>query len=111
MISSSKTHLTVAIADLIISEGLYFNLAQKPRLKKVLYLASNLPKGYNPPDRKLISKYLLGDIHDYNTKRNLTMINNEADIFGFFFLGGGATIPRNPLLNILVSGKNLPVEV
>ena len=39
------------------------------------------------------------------------MINNEAYIFGFLFLGDGAAIPRNPLLNILVSGKNLPVEV
>ena len=33
---SNDTRLTVAIADVIISEGLSFNLSQKPRFKKVL---------------------------------------------------------------------------
>ena len=28
-ITSNKTHLTIAISDHIISEGIYFNLAQK----------------------------------------------------------------------------------
>ena len=36
MMTSNETCLTVAIADLIISEGLSFNLSQKPRFKKVL---------------------------------------------------------------------------
>ena len=36
MMTSNETHLTVAIADLVISEGLSFNLSQKPRFKKVL---------------------------------------------------------------------------
>ena len=35
----------------------------------------------------------------------------KSDIFGLLFLGDGATISRVPLLNILVSGKNLPVAV
>ena len=38
MMNSDETRLTVAIADLIISEGLSFNIAQKPRFKKVLDL-------------------------------------------------------------------------
>ena len=37
--TSHETRLTVAISDLIISEGLSFNLSQKPRFKKVLDLA------------------------------------------------------------------------
>ena len=32
-------------------------------------------------------------------------------MFGLLFLGDGATISRIPPLNILVSGKNLPVSV
>ena len=36
MMTSKETRLTVAISDLIISEDLYLNLAQKPRFKKVL---------------------------------------------------------------------------
>ena len=36
MMTYNETRLIVAIADLIISEGLSFNLSQKPRFKKVL---------------------------------------------------------------------------
>ena len=55
MMTSNETHLTFAIADLIISEGLSFNLSQKPRFKKVIDLARNVSKYYQPPNRKLIS--------------------------------------------------------
>ena len=47
-ITSNETRLTASIAYLIISEGLYFNLDQKPRFKKVLDLARTLSKGINP---------------------------------------------------------------
>ena len=39
------------------------------------------------------------------------MIKKEAEIFGLLFLGYGATISRCPLLNILASAKNIPVDV
>ena len=39
------------------------------------------------------------------------MIKKEAEIFGLFFLGYGATISRCPLLNIMSSGENIPVAV
>ena len=38
LITSNDTRLTISIADLVISEGLPFNLSQKPRFKKVLEL-------------------------------------------------------------------------
>ena len=44
-------------------------------------------------------------------ERNLSLIEEESEIFGLLFLGYGATISRVPLLNILVSGNNLPVAV
>ena len=72
--SSNQTCLAVAIADLIISGGLDFNISQKYRFKKVLALARNVSKGYNPPN-KLMPTDLLDGIHDQNMKRNLTMIN------------------------------------
>ena len=109
--TSNETRLTVEIADLVISEGLSFNLSQKPRFKKVLELARTVSKCYQPPNRKLISKDILDLIHDQNMERNLSLTKNESDIFGLLFLGDSATIFRIPLLNILVSGKNLPVAV
>ena len=54
IMTSNETRLTVAIADLIISEGLSFNLAQKSRFKKMFDLARNVSKYYQPPNRKLI---------------------------------------------------------
>ena len=50
-------------------------------------------------------------IHIKNMKRNLTMIKKELGVFGLLFIGDDATISQNLLLNILVPGKNLPVEV
>ena len=94
-----------------LDNSITFNLAQKPRFKKVLELSRNVLKTYIPPNRNLISKELLGVIHEENMKRNLTMIKKEADIFGLLFLGDRATISRCPLLNILCSAKNIPVAV
>ena len=111
MMPSDKTRLTVAIAGIIISKVLSFNQAQKPRFNKVLDLARTLSKCYQPPNRKIIYKDLLDAIHDHNMERNLSLIKKESGIFGFLFLGDGATIYRIPLLNILVSGENIPVAV
>ena len=56
MMTSNETRLTVAIADIIISEGLYFNPAQKHRFKKLLDLARIASKNYQPLNRKMILK-------------------------------------------------------
>ena len=50
----NDTRLTVAISDIIISEGLYLNLDQKPLFKKVLYMKRNVSIGYQHPNIKLI---------------------------------------------------------
>ena len=105
IMTSIETRLTVAIADLIISEGLTFKLFQKPRFKKVLELARTVSKCHQYPNRKLIYKDILDVIHDQNMERNLSLIEKESDISGLLFIGDGATISRVPLLNILVSGK------
>ena len=111
MMTSNENLLTVPIANLILSEGLSLNISPKPRFKKVLDLARTVSKYSQPPNIKLISKDLFDVIHDHNMERNLSLIEKESDIFGLLFLGDGAPISRFPLLNILVSGKNLPVAV
>ena len=57
MMTSNETRLTIAIADLIISEVLSFNLAQKPRFKDVLNLAKNVSKVYRDHGKKLEFDY------------------------------------------------------
>ena len=46
IMTSNETCLTVAIADLVISGGLSFNISQKPRFKKVLDFARTVSKSY-----------------------------------------------------------------
>ena len=46
MMNSNDTHIPVAIDDLIIYEGLYFNPSQKLWFKKVLDLGRTLSNSY-----------------------------------------------------------------
>ena len=85
MTTYNETRLTVTITDIIISEGLSFNIYQKPRFKKVLELARTVSKCYQPPNRKLTSKDLLDVIHDQNIKKKLSLIKKEYDILDFYF--------------------------
>ena len=74
MMTSNDARLTVEISDIIISEGLYFNLSQKPMFKKVIDLARTVLKSYQPTNRNLIDKDSLDVIRDQNTERNLILI-------------------------------------
>ena len=79
--TSNEIRLTVAITDLIISEGLSFNISHKYRFKKVIDLARIASKSYQPLDRKLISKDILDLIHDQNMERNLSLTKKESDFW------------------------------
>ena len=72
--------------------------------KKVLYLERTVFKIYNPSHKKLIAKYVLDFIHDQNIQKNLSIIKNEAKMFGVLFIGDGATISKTALLKMLFSG-------
>ena len=56
-------NFTVAIADIIISEGLSLNLDNKSRSNKVLDPAIKNRKDYILPDRNIISKELFYVMH------------------------------------------------
>ena len=76
IMASNETRFIVVIADLIIYEGLFFNIAQKPRFNTVLDMEIT-------PNRNLISKDILDVLHDQNTKSNLILIKKES-IFWIF---------------------------
>ena len=86
LMSYNETSLAVAIVNIIISEGVYFNLAQKPRFKKVLEMARNVSECYQHPNRNLICKDILDVIHYQNMGSNLILINKESDIFFYCYL-------------------------
>ena len=103
--TSNDTRIIVAISTIIIYGGLSSNLSLKLRFKKVLYLARNISKWYQPPYRNLITKDILYVMQNQNMERKLILIKKELHIYGLLFLGDGATISRTPLLKKLVSGK------
>ena len=111
MMTCNETRLTVAIANVIICEGISLNLSQKSSVKKLLDLERNVSKFYQPPHRKLTSKDLLDLIHDQNAETKLSLIKKEWDVFGFLFLGDGATIYRFSRFENIGFRKNLPVSV
>ena len=63
LITSNETRFTISKSDIIISEGLSYNLVQKPQFKKVLESTRNVSKTNIPPNRNLISKYIVDVIH------------------------------------------------
>ena len=75
---------------------------KKPILKKVLESAKNVSNTYIPPKIKLISNEPIDFINEKNKKSNLTMIKQEAKIFGMLYFGSGTAISRYPLLYIMV---------
>ena len=72
--TSNETRLMVAISDLIVYWGLSLNIAQKYRFKKVLDLKINVLKGYQIPNKNILSTDFLGVIHYQNMKKNLNLI-------------------------------------
>ena len=74
IMTSNETRLTVSISDILISEGIYFNLYQKPRFKKVLDLEIIVSNSYQPPKRNLIYKDLSVVIRYHNMESKSCLI-------------------------------------
>ena len=85
IMTSNETHITVAIAHLIIYEGFSFNISQKPRFNKVLDLEITVSNSYQTPNRNLISKDILDVIHDHNMERKLSLIKKSQIFLDFYF--------------------------
>ena len=107
----NEATLSLAIADLIHSEGLAFSLSESARFNRVLRLARCVGSSYKPPNRKAVSGELLDLNHERCINQNTELLLMEADVFGTAYLGDGATIRRMPFLNILGSSVSNPVSV
>jgi len=75
---SADSQLTIAIADLIHSRGLPFNLSSDPKFRKVLVLAKNVTLKYRPPGRNQVATDLLDLNYDAYMKKNMSLVQKEA---------------------------------
>ena len=66
-ITSNNTCPTVAISDIIIYEGLSFNIIRKFTFNKLPELARNVSKSYISPNINLTSKERFDVIHEQNS--------------------------------------------
>ena len=83
--TSNYTCLTLAVSDLIIYKDIYFNLSLKTQLKKILDMAINMSKVYQPPNINPIYEDLLNVINDQNMERNLSLTNKSQIFLDYCF--------------------------
>ena len=103
--------MDVALADMIHSNLLPFRFVEDMKLEKILDIARTLPPNYKPPNRNQISGTFLDHLYDTNWKDAMATLLKESRDFGVTVFGDGATIVRNPLVNILAAGVNNPVAM
>jgi hypothetical protein len=96
--------LDVAIADWIHSNNLPFNLAEDAKFKHVLSQARHVGINYTPPNGRAVGGPLLEANYQHVMDTFHADLNKGADKFGLTIYGDGATIQRNPKMNILCSG-------
>ena len=101
----------MAIVDLYHAEDIPLNIGESERFRKVINLARTVGPGYCPPNCNIIGGELL-DINwkSYQTKTTKDLMA-EADVFGLVFLRELATIKGRPIINIIASSFNIPVDV
>ena len=104
--------LDTAIADMVICDGLNFNLGEKVRFMNVLKAAKKVNlQHYTPPNGARIGGELLDISHQTIMDTNRENLLLEANTYGIMFLGDGATIRKIPLTNMLAMGVHCPPAV
>jgi len=101
----------VAIANLIISKGLPFSLAEDVLFQQVINVARNAPVNYQPPSRDKISGEFLEMLHNQYVEKCHEKLKINVMFNGLSIMGDGATIKKSPLMNYLVSSPECPVFV
>jgi Protein of unknown function (DUF 659) len=84
--------------------GRSFNIVEDPDFLEILKLAKGISHDYKPPNRKLIAGDLLDMEYKLQYKRNMELLQSEADVYGLALYADGATIAKTPFINILGSG-------
>jgi hypothetical protein len=91
----------MAIADFFYCENIPDAVVESPRFKRLVKVCHLVGDDFVVPNRKKVSGELL-DINYENTySLNKAELIKEAKVFGFAWMGNGATIHKMPLMNIL----------
>jgi len=110
-----KSHnaiVEMAIADFFHCENIPDAVAESSRFKRLVKVCLHVGDDFVVPNRKKVGGELL-DINYENTYNlNKAELIREARVFGFAWMGDGATIHKMPLMNILaLNGTTPPMTV
>ena len=110
-----KSHnaiVEMAIADFFHCENIPDAVVESPRFKRLVKVCRLVGEDFVVPNRKRVGGELL-DINYENTySQNKAELMKEAKVFGFAWMGDGATIHKMPLMNILaLNGTTVPMTV
>ncbi len=110
-----KSHnaiVEMAIADFFYCENIPDAVVELPRFKRLVKVCCLVGENFVVPNRKKVGGELL-DINYENTySLNKAELIKEAKVFGFAWMGNGATIHNMPLMNILaLNGTTAPMTI
>lgn len=99
--------LTAAISNMIYAHGLSASLSESPFLQEVIKLARHVPVTYKPPHRRLVGGLLLDQAHATHMKGVTQQCIAIGKRFGLAVGCDGATIMRNPLINVVIMAPGI----
>ncbi len=111
----SKSHnaiVEMAIADFYHCENIPDAVVKLPRFKRLVQVCHLVGEDFVVPNCMTVGGELL-DINYENTySQSKAELIKEAKIFGFAWMGDGATIHKMPLMNVLaLNGTTVPMTV
>jgi hypothetical protein len=107
---SHNAMVEMAIADFFHCKNIPDAIVESPRFKRLVMVCCLVGEDFVVPNRKKVGGELL-DINYENTySLNKADLIKEAKVFGFAWMGNGATIHKMPLMNILaLNGTTAPI--
>ena len=105
-------YLTATIVDFIHCSSLPFSAVEDPKFQKMIQAAMGCStESFKFPNRKDVGGIHLEKNYNEYYERQTEKLLNEADKYGLFVHGDGATIHRSPLFNIMASGACCPAAI
>ena len=110
-----KSHnaiVEMAIADFFHCENIPDAVAESSRFKRLVKVCRHVGDDFVIPNCKKNGGELLDINYDNTYNLNKAELIREARVFGFVWMGDGATIHKMPLMNILaLNGTTPPMTV
>jgi hypothetical protein len=102
----------MAIADFFHCENIPDTVVESPRFKRLVKACRLVVEDFVVPNHKKVGGELLDISYENTSSLNKAELIKEAKVFGFAWMGNGATINKMPLMDILaLNGTTAPMTI